>query len=138
MGACGKADSPTGPGGTPVAPPPATPVGSYTLQTIDAKAMPYTMYAEPDYTLQVASGTIAITTNGKWVSKFVTTETVAGNVSTYSDSTYGTWTVATGTTVAVFINSETSVTSNGSWTAIDVTVNDVDGATIRKIVYKKN
>ena len=135
MSACGKGDSPTGPA---VTPPPPTPVGSYTLNTIDAKTLPYTMYADTGYTLQVASGTISIATTGKWVSKFVTTETVAGNVSTYSDSTYGTWTVATGSTVAVFINSETNVTSNGSWTAVDVTVNDVDGTTIRKIVYRKN
>lgn len=130
--ACGKGEGATG----PVTP--ATPEGSYTLQTIDAKAMPYAMYAETDYNLDVMSGTLSVTSNGRWVAKTVTRETIAGNVSTYSDSTFGTWSVPAGTKIAAFINTETSVTSNATWTATDVTVNDVDGSITRKLVYKRN
>lgn len=134
--ACGKGEGATGPAAA--APPPATPVGNYTLSTIDAKALPYTMFADTGYTLEVMSGTISITTNGKWVSKVVTRETVAGNVSTYSDSTYGSWTVPGGATLAVLTNAETGATTNATWTAIDVTVNDVDGTVTRKVVYRRN
>lgn len=134
--ACSKGDSVTGP--APAPPPPATPVGSYTLSTIDAKALPYTMFADTGYTLEVTSGTLSIATTGKWVSKIVTRETVAGNVSTYTDSTFGNWTVPAGSTIAVMTNVETGVTSNATWTAIDVTVNDVDGTVTRKIVYRRN
>jgi len=133
--ACSKGEGATGPGATP---PPATPVGSYTLSTIDAKVLPYTMFADTGYTLEITSGSISITANGKWVSKVVTRETVAGNVSTYSDSTYGNWTVPAGATLAVLTNAETGATTNATWTAIDVTVNDVDGTVTRKVVYKRN
>ena len=126
-----KGDGVTG----PVAPP--TPAGTYTLNNIDAKVLPYTMYSDTGYMLQVQSGTMSITANGKWVAKTTTLETVVGNVSTYSDSTFGTWSVAAGSKLAVLINSETSVTSNATWTATDVTVNDVDGATVRKITYRR-
>ena len=131
--ACSKGEGTTG-----VAAPPPTPVGNYTLSTIDAKTLPYMMYADTGYTLEVSGGTLAVTTAGKWVSKLTTRETVAGNVSTYSDSTFGTWSLPTGSKIAVFVNTETGVTSNATWTATDVTVNDVDGATTRKIIYRRN
>lgn len=133
--ACSKSDGVTGPS---VAPPPATPVGAYTLSSIDAKTLPYTMFADTGYTLQVSSGTLSVTAAGKWVSKLVSKETVAGNISTYSDSTYGTWTQAVGTTIAVFINAETNITTNVTWTAADVTVNDIDGTITHKVLYKRN
>lgn len=131
--ACSKGEGATG----PVTPPP-TPVGAYTLRTIDAKVMPYAMYTEPDYTLEVISGTLSVMANGKWVSKSVTRETVAGNISTYSDSTFGTWSVLAVATIAAFINTETAITSNATWTAAEVTVNEVHGTVTRKLVYKRN
>jgi hypothetical protein len=133
--ACSKGEGTTGPS---VQAPPPTPAGSYALSTIDGKALPYTMFTDTGYTLDITSGTLSVTANGRWVSKVVTRETVAGNVSTYSDSTFGTWTQPTGSTIAVFINVETNVTSNATWTAADITVNDVDGTITRKIVYKRN
>lgn len=133
---CSKSEGTTGP---VVIPPPATPVGTYTLSTIDAKIMPYTMYTDPaGYTLEIASGTLSVTAAGKWVSKIVSKETVLGNVSTYSDSTFGTWTLSTGTAAGVFLNTETGVNSTVAWTAADITVNDVDGAVTHKVLYKKN
>ncbi len=133
--ACSKGEGATGPV-TP--PPPPTPVGGYTLRTIDAKVMPYAMYTEPDYTLEVISGTLSVTANGKWVSKSVARETVAGNISTYSDSTFGTWSLLAGATMAAFVNTETTITSNATWTAAEVTVNEVYGTVTRKLVYKRN
>lgn len=130
--ACGKSDGPTGPSV------PATPVGTYSLSTIDAKAMPYTMYADTGYTLVIQSGTLSVTAGGRWVSKIVQVETVAGFPSTYSDSTFGTWSQPVGTTSAVFTNTETKVTSTVSWTSGDITVNDVDGSTTRRVLYKRN
>jgi hypothetical protein len=135
MSACSKGEGTTGPA---VTPPPATPVGTYTLSSIDAKSMPYMMYSDTGYTLELSSGTLSVTTGGRWVSKVVSKETVAGNVSTYTDSTFGTWALGTAATTAVFTNTETSSTSTVTWTAKDVTVNDVDGTVTRKILYKKN
>lgn len=133
--ACSKGDSVTGPGG-PTGP--ATPVGAYTLSTVDAKALPWTMYSDVGYTLEVQGSTLAITADGKWVSKTVTRETVAGNVSTYSDSTFGTWTVTTSGTSAVLTNAETSDASNVTWTATTATVLQLDGATTHAYLFTKN
>ena len=135
MAACSKGEGTTGP---VVTPPPATPVGTYALSSIDAKLMPYTMYSDTGYTLELSSGTLSVTTAGRWVSKIVSKETVAGNVSTYSDSTFGTWALGGAAITAVFTNSETNTTSAVTWTAKDVTVNDVDGAVTHKVLYKKN
>jgi hypothetical protein len=130
LGAC-SGDGATGPGGIP-----ATPEGTYALNTVDSKPLPFMMYSDTGFTLEVTAGSIAITSNGKWVSKITSRETVAGFASTYIDSTWGTWVVAGGT--ATFTNAESQVISNVSWTATEVTVNDVDGTTTRKIVYKKS
>lgn len=135
MVGCGKGEGTTGP---VIVPPPATPTGAYTLNSVDAKALPYTMYSDTGYTLQVSSGTLTITAAGKWVSKITTRETVAGNLSTYADSTFGTWTIGAGTANATFLNAETGLTSAVSWTAVDITVNDVDGSVTHKVLYKKN
>ena len=115
---------------------PATPEGSYSLSTIEAKPLPYSMYADTGYTLEVTSGSLAINSNGKWVSKITSRETVAGNVSTYVDSTFGTWIVAQG--AATLTNAETSTTSSATWTKADVTVSEVDGSVTLKVVYRKN
>jgi hypothetical protein len=130
LGACGK-DGTTGPNRAP-----ATPEGNYSLSTIEAKALPYSMFADTGYTLEITSGSIAINSTGKWVSKITSRETVAGFVSNYIDSTFGTWTAANG--AATLINTETQVTSSATWTSSDVTVNEVSGGVTKKIVYKKN
>jgi hypothetical protein len=128
--ACGGGDG-TGPGGTP-----GTPQGEYTLNMIEQKPLPYAWYTEPDYTLEVTGGSISIKSDGKWVAKITSRETVAGFVSTYNDSTFGTWTSANGS--ASLTNAESSTISSATWTAADVTVSDVDGTTTRKILYRKN
>ena len=134
--ACSKGEGTTGP---VVIPPPATPTGSYTLSTIDAKVMPYTIFTDPaGYKLEVLSGTLSVTAAGKWVSKIVSRETVSGNVSLYADSTFGTWSLSISPAAGVFLNTETGVNSNVTWTAVDVTVDDVDGAVTHKVLYKKN
>ncbi len=130
LAACGGGDG-TGPNGLP-----ATPEGEYTLNLIEQKPLPYAWYSEADYKLEVTGGTISIKSNGKWVSKITSKETVAGFVSTYSDSTFGTWTAANGS--ASLTNAESSTISSATWTATDVTVSDVDGTTTRKILYRKN
>jgi hypothetical protein len=138
LGACGSDGGTTGPNGPngPNGPSaPATPEGNFTLNMIDSKTLPFSMYADTGYTLEIMGGSIAITANGKWVSKITSRETVAGFASTYNDSTFGTW-VVSGTT-ASFTNTETAVVSNVTWTASDVTVNEVSGSVTRKIVYKK-
>jgi hypothetical protein len=133
--ACSKGEGATGPSI------PATPQGDYTLRTIDTKALPYTMFADTGYTLEIQSGTLTVTSGGRWVSRIVQRETVAGYVSTYADSTFGTWALPTGSTApgsATFVNAETNASTTVTWTATDITVDDKDGTTTRRVVYRRN
>lgn len=117
---------------------PGTPVGTYTISTIDAKALPWTMYADTGYTLEVQSGTLSITADAKWVAKTTTRETVAGFVSIYNDSTFGTWATSGGGKTAVLTNVESGSTSSVTWTTTAATVVQLDGATSHTIIYTKN
>ncbi|HVZ50049.1 MAG TPA: hypothetical protein VG916_14780 [Gemmatimonadaceae bacterium] len=116
---------------------PATPVGSYALTTVDAMALPWTMFADSGYTLEIQGATLAITADGKWVSKVVQRETVAGFVSTYNDSTFGTWTATASSKTAVLTNAETATTSSATWTATGLTVQQLDGATTHTYAYTR-
>lgn len=131
LGGC-AGESATGPS-TPV-----TPEGSFTLSTIDSRVLPYSMFADTGYTLEVTSGTLSITPNQRWVARMTTRETVAGNVSTYSDSSFGTWSATQGSTTAALLNAETNVISNATWTLTDITVTDVNSGVTRQIRYLRN
>jgi len=131
LGACAS-ESATGPST------PATPEGSFSLSMIDTKALPYSMFADTGYALDVMSGSLSITPDRKWVSRMTTRETVAGNVSTYSDSAFGTWSTVQGSTSASLLNAETNVISTATWTISDITVTDVTNGVTRRILYRRN
>lgn len=131
LGACAS-ESATGPS-TPV-----TPEGSFSLSMIDTKALPYSMFADTGYALDVMSGSLSITPDRKWVSRMTTRETVAGNVSTYSDSAFGTWSTVQGSTSASLLNAETNVISTATWTITDITITDVTNGVTRRILYRRN
>jgi hypothetical protein len=141
LAGCSGSDKMTGPSEPPA---PATPAGAYMLATVDAKGLPWTMYAATGYTLEIQSATLNVTADGKWVSKSVTRETVDGFVSIYTDSTFGTWTVTgavasnAATKSAMFTNAETSQTSSITWTATGLTVQQLDGATTHAFAYTRN
>jgi len=117
---------------------PGNPVGNYTMQSINQQALPFAMFTDTLYSLEVQSGTLAVTTDGKWWAKTTTRETVAGNVSTYVDSTFGTWTQSSGSTsTAVLLNTETQGTANATWTTTDLTLVQVESGTTYTIVYRR-
>jgi hypothetical protein len=117
---------------------PRTPVGNYAMTSINQRTLPFPMYSDTLYSLDVESGTLAITTDGKWWAKTTTRENVAGNISTYVDSTFGTWTQPSGSTsTAVLLNTETQTTANASWTSSDLTLVQVESGTTYTILYRR-
>jgi hypothetical protein len=90
--ACGS--DTTGPGGS------NSPVGSYTISTVNGKSLPATLYADGNFLYEVTTGNIALTSNSKY--SLVTTyrQTIPGNVEIFVDSTYGTWTLS-GSTISL-------------------------------------
>ena len=58
-----------------------------------------------------------------------------------SDSTFGIWALPMGSTApgtATFLNAETNVSTTVTWTATDITIDDKDGAVIRRVVNRRS
>lgn len=125
--ACGG-DSPTGPGGS------GSPVGSYTLSTVNGKGLPFTMFSDTGYKYEVTAGSLALTGDGKF--SFVNTyrQTVGTNIETFIDSSGGTW-KQTGSSFS-FVGSD-STTSTGTFANNQLTIIQVDGAVTTTGVYTK-
>jgi hypothetical protein len=92
-GACGS-DSPTAPTYKSTDPV----VGAYVLETVQSNALPYAMFAEAGYSLEITAGSVDVRTGGEFIQAITTRETVAGHASIYVDSTRGAWS-QTGSTV---------------------------------------
>ena len=96
VAACGS-DTSTGPGSTGTT---ATPVGSYSLTTVNGKPLPATMFADTEFTEVVTKASLALAADGKYQAIVTTNETVAGYLSVYVDTSGGTWKQA-GTTSTI-------------------------------------
>jgi hypothetical protein len=126
--ACGS-DS----GGTSGPSVPTTPVGSYTVSTVNGKALPAALYNETNYLLEVTTGTLVLTTDGKYSSVLTTRQTIPMNVSTFVDSVGGTW-VLSGTDVNL-TNSQDGSTGKAVWAGNQLTIPVVDGKVTTTYVY---
>jgi hypothetical protein len=93
LAACGS-DSPSGPSVQ------TSPEGNYTISTINGKALPMAIFSDTGgYKLEVLTGTLGVQSGGKYSVVTNYRQTVAGIVSTYSDSSGGNW-VLSGASVA--------------------------------------
>ncbi|MEO6527665.1 MAG: hypothetical protein ABIP93_13625 [Gemmatimonadaceae bacterium] len=106
---------------------PTTPVGSYSLSTVNGKSVPVTMFADTAFTEVLASASLALTTDGKYVAAITTNETVAGYLSVYVDTLSGTWTRQGSTPAIVFTSSDASVPAvNGTWSGNTISLLDAN------------
>ena len=128
MSACGG-DSPSGPAT------PKTPDGSYVISTVNGKSLPVAIFADTNYTYEVMSGSLVLTTDGKYsvVTKF--RQTIPGNVSIFPDSTGGTW-VLTGASIT-FTNADDMSTDTAAWANGQLTFSETDGKTTTTFVYAR-
>ena len=129
LAACGS-DSSTGPSGPAV---PTTPIGSYTITTVNGKGLPVALFAEGSYTYEVTNGSLALANDGKY--KVVTTfrQTLPGSVSTFVDSTGGTW-VQTGSNIQL-TNGQDGTLDNATWDKGILTFVEVDAKVTTTYVY---
>lgn len=109
------------------------PPGSYVIATVNGKIPPVAIFADTNYTYEVMSGSIALTTDGKY--SLVTTfrQTIPGNVSMFVDSTGGTW-VQSGTVIR-FTNGQDSTTDQATWTNAQLTFIESEGKATDTYVY---
>jgi len=109
--------------------------GSYAISTINAKALPVALFADGSFTYEVTAGTLTLTSDSKYSVVTTFRQTVPGNVSTFVDSTGGTWSLA-GTTVT-FVNSQDASTDKAEWVSGKLTFTVTDGPATNTYVYVK-
>lgn len=127
-GACGSSsDSPTGPAV------PTTPVGSYTITTVNGKALPVALFADASYTYEVTQGKLSLGSDGKYSVVTTFRQTLPGSVETFVDSTGGTW-LQTGNAIAM-TNSQDGSLDNATWDKGILTFVEVDGKATTTYIY---
>jgi|SRR5678815_3883324 len=129
LAACGS-DSSTGPSGPAV---PTTPVGSYTITTVNGKGLPVALFAEATYTYEITNGTLALLSGGKYSVVTTFRQTLPGSVSTFVDSTGGTW-VQTGANIQL-TNGQDGSLDTATWDKGILTFVEVDGKVTTTYVY---
>jgi len=128
LAAC--AGSPTSPGTQP--PPPTPPAvvdstmipGSYGLSTVNTKALPVVILSDSLYKLEVISAAATMTSGHHFTLAITTRETVDGNVSIYTDTVAGTWSVS-GLTITLVSAADGSV-ATATWDATHLVVTQMD------------
>lgn len=129
LGACGS-DSSTGPSGPPV---PTTPIGSYTITTVNGKGLPVALFAEATYTYEITNGTLALKSGGTYSVVTTFRQTLPSSVSTFIDSTGGTW-LQVGSNIQL-TNGQDGSLDTATWDKGVLTFVEVDGKVTTTFVY---
>ena len=132
MAACGSG----GDSGSTTPPILTTPIGTYTISSVNGKVLPVAVASDTSglYKLEVTSGTIALTADGRYSVVTNTRQTIPGVVSLFVDSTGGTW-VLSGTTVSL-TNSQDGSHDTAVWSNTgQLTFAEVSGATTTTFIY---
>ena len=128
VAACGG-DSSTEPGGS------SSPVGAYSITTVNGKTLPASLFADGAYNYEVTAGKLTLTNDGKYLAITNTRQTLPGNVENFVDTVGGTW-LLSGTTVSMTNPSDGS-TGTAAWSNGTLTISVIDGGITTTTVYKK-
>jgi hypothetical protein len=112
-----------------------TPDGTYVIATVNGKALPVAIFNEADFKLEVTSGSLVLTTDGKYSTITTTRQTLPDNVSLFVDSTGGSW-VLSGSQVQ-FTDAQDGSKTTAAWGNGQLTFSDTDGTTTTTLVYAK-
>ncbi len=134
LAACGGSDS-----GGPTAPPPPSGtdpvVGAFTLTTVNSGPLPFTLFNEGGFRLEMTGSTMAMQAGGQFVMATTTRETVAGFPSTYVDSTRGTWTQNAG---AVTLTAMSGASAAATWDGTRLSFQMTGDPGVLSLVYRKD
>ena len=112
-----------------------TPDGTYAMSTVNGKALPAALFAESTYKFEIVSASLVLTTDGKYSTVATTRQTLPDNVSTFVDSTRGTW-LLTGAQVQ-FTDAQDGAKETAAFANGQLTFTLVDGKVTTTIVYAK-
>ena len=130
IAACGG-ESPSGPGSSDT-----SPVGSFAIATVNAKPLPFTMFSDTNYLYEATSGSLALTSDGKYQNVMHFRQTIPGNVSLFVDSTAGTW-VLNGSTVTLTDAADSTIDS-AVFASGKLTFTESNGVATNVYVYSRS
>jgi hypothetical protein len=114
---------------------PKTPDGNYSISTINGKPLPATLVSDGAFSVAVSNGSLALTGDGKYTAVITQVWTVPGDVSTYVDTTKGTW-VLNGASVD-FTDGADGTKQSATWSGSQLTMNIVEGSVTTSLVYTR-
>jgi hypothetical protein len=124
VAACAGGHSPTSPTPPNTTPDSATIPGTYGLSTVNTKTLPVVILTDSLYKLEVISAAATMTSGHHFTIVITTRETVDGNVSVYTDTVAGSWTV-NGLTITLVSAADGSV-ATATWDATHLVVAQKD------------
>jgi hypothetical protein len=128
LAACGGSDSPSAP--TTL----TSPEGNYTISTINGKVVPMAIYSDTGgYKLEVLTGTLGVQTGGKYTVITNYRQTIAGIISTYSDSSGGNWLFSAGS--VAFTDGSDGTQVQAAWSNTGTLTLQVSASPAITIVY---
>ena len=125
--ACGS-DSTTGPSSSNS----SSPAGTYTMSTVNGKAVPTSLFADGSFTYDITGGTMKLTTDGKFSAVTNYRQSLPGSVENFVDSIGGTWTQS-GSSLQMSVSDGTSATATFDKSTLTLSSSD-QGITLT-VVY---
>ncbi|HEU4721760.1 MAG TPA: hypothetical protein VFS59_10400 [Gemmatimonadaceae bacterium] len=109
---------------------PLSPDGDYALSQINGKGLPYRMYSDTNFTLDVTRSALSLKTDGTFYVTLTSEERVEGFLSTYVDSVGGVWRQDG---EAITLTMSDSTRQSGTWAGTTLTI--VDATTVPSTTY---
>jgi hypothetical protein len=95
------------------------------------------MFSDTNYLVVVAAASLSLTVEGNYQSTSTVRETVLGHLSTYVDTTNGTWIQGTPASALTFTDRADGHKVSGTWAGLTITMPDCSDATVNTAVYTR-
>ena len=113
---------------------PSSPDGDYALSQINGKALPYRMYSDTNFTLDVTRSALSIKSDGSFYVTLTSEERVEGFLSTYVDSVGGVWRQDAD---VITLTMSDSTKQRGTWAGSTIAIVDSTSAPITTYLYAR-
>jgi hypothetical protein len=113
---------------------PSSPDGDYALSQINGQALPYRMYSDTNFTLDVTRSALSLKADGSFYVTLTSEERVEGYLSTYIDSVGGAWR-QDGDVITLTMSDST--TQTGTWAGSTIAIVDSTSVPVTTYLYSR-
>ena len=110
----------------------SNPVGSYTMSTVNGKAVPTSLFADGAFSYDITGGSMKLTSDGKFSTVTNYRQTLPGSVENFVDSTGGTWTQSGS---ALQMTASDGSTATATFDKSTLTLSATDAGVTLTVVY---